>query len=285
MFLRTGSGLKNQHLFHDVQYFLYCEGRNTKNSFGRLVTLDMVFWKRVFSMKNVKVKCRSVGNKGKLAIIHRILIKKNIKNAIIAMDRDYDDYLKRIIEHPQVIYTYGYSWESDVLYQLDFQTILPLFMNAMDVEDVELEYKEYMNGIKKDLERLCLLDIKYFSCPKALFNRGKIDILSLCKTHEPRILKSTICSNAKSIRHFESIKDIKQLWTQKNVALTVYGKLVAKVIYNWFVYFSNINESVRKVSYDVMMAASVNSSSLEFINSDGFDYYDINIEKFLVHNE
>lgn len=131
MFRRTNFGLSNQHLFFDVDVVVYCEGGETEEEEA---TFDELFWKRVFEGNGKRVTCRSSGNKTMLMELAHAVSVEDVENVVVAMDRDYDHIFGRVIEHPRVIYTYGYSWESDVISHLAFVSTCAMFANVRNIQ-------------------------------------------------------------------------------------------------------------------------------------------------------
>lgn len=123
-FIRTESGIKNEHLFHNTDYVVYLEGGQTSFSLSQVIdenlssdnTLDIVFWSRLFSrfMPDKTVKYKSIGSKVVLKEIADIIITKDIKTVLICMDNEFDEMLNQRIQDKRVLYTYGYSWENEV---------------------------------------------------------------------------------------------------------------------------------------------------------------------------
>lgn len=123
-FSRTASGLSNVAKFYGVDCIVYAEGR-TQVCDTDPGSLDLVFWTRIFDRYaptlNVRVVCR--GSKDELLQIASQVASGIVSNVAVALDRDYDPELGRMVNHSAVVYTYGYSWENDV-WNLD--TILSL---------------------------------------------------------------------------------------------------------------------------------------------------------------
>jgi hypothetical protein len=121
-FHRTDAGLSNNYLFWGVDQVVYVEGGQAPWGKGRrfqptYVTLDASFWSAVLAADRPrrKYKVVSVGDKAKVLAYARKIAAGRIRNCIAAMDADYGHIDGHPIQHSHVIYTYGYSWESDVL--------------------------------------------------------------------------------------------------------------------------------------------------------------------------
>ncbi len=120
-FQRSNSGLSSLYLFYRVDAIVFVEG-------GEALTLDAVvagafnqaahdakFWGRLFHklVPARKFKFRPVGSKTTLKALASSVASEELTNVVVCMDRDHDNFSGRLIQHPLVVYTYGYSWEND----------------------------------------------------------------------------------------------------------------------------------------------------------------------------
>lgn len=122
-FLRTNDGLTNRALFSDVDIVIYTEGGRQSYSVSDVDagkhnehSLDEEFWDRIFQKHSLKseYKLLPVGSKKTVKSIAERVLAKKVKFSGVAMDTDFDELDNRKINSPYVLYTYGYSWESDV---------------------------------------------------------------------------------------------------------------------------------------------------------------------------
>jgi hypothetical protein len=116
MFERTKSGQENRATFYGVRAVCYVEGPEGRRDSG----IDAMFWGKVFSTfkPDMSVKFISRGGKPVLEALARDVIDKDMRNAYVAMDSDYDEYFGEKIDDTRILYTYGYSIEND-LFHLD----------------------------------------------------------------------------------------------------------------------------------------------------------------------
>lgn len=123
-FIRTASGLNNEHLFHNVDYVVYLEGGVKSFNINEVLnggcyndqTLDIAFWSNLFRhyWKDKRLKFKSVGSKKVLKELSTVLIENDINTVLICMDNEFDELLMKRIADRRVFYTYGYSWENEV---------------------------------------------------------------------------------------------------------------------------------------------------------------------------
>jgi hypothetical protein len=113
MFERTSSGIQNRSTFYGVDLVCYIEGViESETTFSA----DATFWSKIFAAfePNAKVKFVARGGKPQLESLAKTLIRKDIKNSLILMDSDFDDFHGDKLDDYRVLYTHGYSWENDV---------------------------------------------------------------------------------------------------------------------------------------------------------------------------
>lgn len=120
-FRRTNSGLNNLYLFYGVDAVVYLEGGNSltredvDNGLYSNSTADIRYWQALFSFyrPGKRFQFCSIGSKQTVKSIADDVIRQNIKNIIVAMDRDFDNINATLTFNQNVIFTRGYSWEND----------------------------------------------------------------------------------------------------------------------------------------------------------------------------
>src|SRR6185437_15614878 len=121
-FHRTPGGLFNLRYFLKVDGVIYVEGGESftaeqiMNGSYTAESHDIHFWRTVFRAcgSSLKLAFRAVGSKTNLQKLARLVDNGEVTGTLVAMDRDYDHLFGNKISSPQVLYTYGYSWENDV---------------------------------------------------------------------------------------------------------------------------------------------------------------------------
>lgn len=133
------------------------------------------------------------------------IVQDGISNVLVAMDRDYDDVLGLAIDHPQVFYTYGYSWESDIVLDFQFNAALSLFATTNRRQAIRNEFQAYRERLSQKLRRICALDFKYIGHEERLFDRLKpMSIIATPGNQEPFVRISSLLSSAKAIGSYQS---------------------------------------------------------------------------------
>ena len=278
MFKRTKNGLSNENLFYDVEIIIYCEGVELQ---GEAKNLDEIFWARVFEANGKKVKCKSCGSKSNLELMAECITSNEISNVVVAMDRDYDYYLDKLIDHPQVIYTYGYSWESDVMLDFDFRVALNLFVNISDWRDCEYEFNCFRFRQSVILRRVFALDLKYICHSKPLFDRPKPMSIIECKTgKEPKVNIRKLLGQAKNFGRFQTVRLPRKTYLETCGVAVFYGKAVSHLIFHWFIYKSSTIAKHRKVTYEGFMNILLTTLPINDLKQPRNLYYSQLVAKF-----
>lgn len=271
MFTRTSQGIENEHLFYGVDFIVYCEGKEVE---GEGSSLDEVFWQRVFSENGLSVHCKSMGGKSVVKPFAEKIIHDGISNVLVAMDRDYDHLLGLRIDHPQVFYTYGYSWESDVVLDFQFAAALSLFATTNRRQAIKNEFQTYYEQLSQKLRRLCALDFKYIAHSEKLFDRHKpMSIIATPGNHEPVVRISALVSNAKAIGSYQSGVLPSAIYRELCGVRSFFGKVVARLVFHWFVYRTKRINGSRKVVYEAFMDLLCNTIDLKHKSVHRNQYY------------
>lgn len=115
IFARTASGISNFRHFVCVDLVIYSEGGSVDSGGEAGWSIDSLFWKNLFSRfsSGLNVRVKSLGSKENVLPYAEKIVSGEISNSLAVMDRDHDHHKGRIIDHPCVLYTHGYSWEND----------------------------------------------------------------------------------------------------------------------------------------------------------------------------
>lgn len=123
-FTRTRTGLSNLHLFYNVDAVVYVEGGNRSFSYsdirrgqGGTSSPDILYWQAVFQAMapDKKFSFKPVGSKSTLKQLAEDIRNGFITGVYVAMDQDLDRFHSSCILTKGVFYTWGYSWENDIL--------------------------------------------------------------------------------------------------------------------------------------------------------------------------
>ena len=274
MFNRSLLGMANEFLFHDVDLIVYCEGRKHSDE-DEDSTFDEAFWGKIFELKGKRIKCKSIGEKPHLLEVAAVVSSEGIPNVVVAMDRDYDHLRGLTIDHPHVFYTFGYSWESDVVLDFDFDSAMALFANVKDRKAVRLEFESYRAKQSVVLKRLFALDVKYIGHDKKLFDRTKpLSIVNLVKAKEPRFRVRELLDDARTLGKYQTTTLSRDIYSKVCGVKDFFGKTVAHLFYQWFVYRTSAMSSARKIPYAAFIGNLISTFSLNSSTSERNKYYD-----------
>ncbi|WP_237272710.1 DUF4435 domain-containing protein [Sulfitobacter sp. M220] len=238
-------------MFHDVDFVVYCEGKQVD---GEGSSLDEVFWERVFLENGKTVHCKSLGGKSVVKPMAQKVADEGITNVVVAMDRDYDDLRNQIIEHPQVLYTYGYSWESDVMLDFQFGPALSLFATTNRRQAIQNEFVVFRNDQSRKLRRICALDYKYIGHSEKLFDRQRpMSIIAIPSGNEPYAKVSTLLDKAKTMYNFQTAPLPEAAFRTLCGVRSFFGKVVSRLVFHWFAYRTRRISGARKVVYEAFM--------------------------------
>lgn len=261
MFTRSDKGIENEHLFFNVDFVVYCEGKEVG---GEGSSLDEVFWERVFSENGLSVHCKSTGGKSVVRPWAEKIVRDGLSHVLVAMDRDYDDIFGVAIDHPQVFYTYGYSWESDVVLDFDFNAALSLFVTTNRRQAIKNEFHAYRERLSHKLKRVCALDFKYIGHEEKLFDRLKpMSIIAAPGSHEPFVRIPALLLSAKAIGSYQSGVLPSATYRELCGVRSFFGKVVSRLVFHWFVYRTKRIGGSRRVVYEAFMALLLNTADLQ----------------------
>ena len=149
--------LSVKHMFFNKKFMIYVEGKE-----------DVPFWDHRFSLLNFEQfeiqpvsqeeKSSGSGQKELLKLMHKIT-KGEIKNTVIASDKDYGDFLiDHIIDCKQIVYTPGYSFENSMFCENGLNAFIKLRLRDNSIDEVKFLHEWFDSELKK-LIPIIALDI------------------------------------------------------------------------------------------------------------------------------
>jgi hypothetical protein len=176
-FKRTSNGLNNQHLFYDVDFIVFVEG-GTKSFTKTEVyagqyqpeTDDIIFWRNIFTefQKAKKIKFKSIGSKTTIKEIAVDIVNGQLKTVMVAMDNEFDEILNQRINHSNIFYTHGYSWENDIWNDKVIKAVIEE-LTAIKISHTEVE--DSFNKFLKQIKIAVLADGYLFKKASSFFPR------------------------------------------------------------------------------------------------------------------
>ena len=288
VFRRTLSGINNQHLFYNVDLIVFLEGGST--SYTKLEvyadkynteTEDIIFWRNIFGKfaTDKKIKFKSIGSKTTIKDIAIDIVDGNLKTVIVAMDNEFDEIFNQRLEHPNIFYTHGYSWENDVWnYNVIKGVIEELTAIKIESNDIELNFKQFLVKMKLAV----YADGYMFKKSNSFFPRKTgymfcvdctpVDLplvkhLDLeAKFVSKGLKKSTVYSFGKK----HSIETLKYC----------YGHLLADYCCQLIIHYIKKRHSLTTISKDIIYRMGINKYFLiSFANTPIYEYYECQFKK------
>jgi len=171
MFLRSDLGLTNRHLFTSSAMTFYVEGGGGRSEQG---SPDVLFWRVLLDAykPSLSVTIKPAGGKPELEAIAQKVAEGVVRNTIVALDSDFDDFIGDKISHPRVLYTRGYSWENDAF---NLSNIISAVKSLCHREDMDPEiHLEILRSHEEFLRSIALYvnaDFYFRTLSTSLFPR------------------------------------------------------------------------------------------------------------------
>lgn len=210
-FTRTDSGLSNMALFNGADAIVFLEGgasitseelaRGKFNSH----TCDIRFWQALFSFyrPNRIYAFKSIGSKTAVRAIAEKIVSGSVSNTVAVMDRDFEMVTGTALSHPNVLYTYGYSWENDCWSSNSAYEAFVSIAGACRVATqlIKTEMESLFQQFSKDIARAVVLDSVLIQASSSLFDRENPDkYISLSTAKRPSVNRAQILKTVKEKR-------------------------------------------------------------------------------------
>ncbi|MGU3493376.1 hypothetical protein ACLBXM_04970 [Xanthobacteraceae bacterium A53D] len=238
-FRRTRSALFSLHRFYQVDVIVLCEGGmpisldDAIAGKGTDGTADALFWERmIMPIPNGKqYHFKSIGSRSALISMADDLHTQNIDTITVCVDRDFN-FIST--PHPcnRVAYTFGYSWECDVLADgCAYDFIRSILGDGENVTAMIDDLKVNIDQIKLDLVRWCEIDAALVCKSKSgIFDRSKP--MAALKIHDGRAVldKEYLSRRLKAAGYKRSPRRTLR-FTVENVMHNCFGHLIKKMFF------------------------------------------------------
>ncbi|WP_164487393.1 DUF4435 domain-containing protein [Pseudomonas chlororaphis] len=146
-------------------------------------TCDIRFWQALFSYYRPGhvYAFKSIGSKTAVKSIADRIVSGSVSNTIAVMDRDFEIVIGTALDHPNVIYTYGYSWENDCWSSnATYETYISI-TGACRVasQSIKSEMDALFLQFSKDIARAVALDGVLIQMASSFFDRENPENISL----------------------------------------------------------------------------------------------------------
>ena len=213
IFRRTPSGLSNQHLFFNVDTVIFVEGGLKSYAKEEVYegkfnssAIDIKYWECIFSSyhPDTKYHYRAVGSKATLESIANDIENGVVKNVFVAMDRDHSKLNNKLKKVVGVFYTFGYSWENDVLNPIVVEDVFHLICvidrDEVDItNEISLAFQAFSNDISEAVSVDCFLS----KSERSLFPRPNPSCCLLIKKNKKPTVNTSIIEDLVSKQSVE----------------------------------------------------------------------------------
>ena len=262
-----------------MDFIIYCEGKNFDCGSK---SFDEMFWEKIFSTTSFKCKTKSCGCKED--VINKMNEKdlSESKKIIFAVDSDYDLFFNKILDNHKLLYTYGYSFESDIISLINFEEIISLFCSINDTETTSAfkEYNNFLEKINRNLWMVTIVDMRYYNSSGKLFKRDSPEsIISYDNDQIPKINCKKILMGARKIQTKGSSPSAYPIIKKNNAFIYFYGKTVSHLVYRWFCNFSKKYKNKHKVDYDIFVSKIIRHINIDSKKNLHAQYYNYAISR------
>lgn len=282
-FRRTPSGLNNLHIFHSVDFVVFLEGgapySKAQVETGKYSeqTLDILFWSQLFKefLKGKSVKLKSIGSKSVVKEVAGDILNNNLSYVLAAMDREFDEQFNDIIEHPQVKYTYGYSWENDLW---SASLIIKLIENFIPSDEIETESIESsFNNMSQNIKEPVYADAFLFKTDENFFPRKGGTLFCIdhsCKKFPPKIVEEKIKQRFKDINtDSDEFIEFKKI-TKLDPIRYCYGHFLSEYCYHFMSSYLREKKGIRGFDSNTFNNMAITEFfKSAFPSSSSYNYY------------
>lgn len=261
-FRRTTSGIGSMHLFFGVDAVVYCEGGGPVavaallSGAGEEGTFDIAYWKIICAALAAtrRYHFKSVGSKQVLKSIADDVVQANLTAVVVCMDGDFDVLRGREVRDPRVVYTFGYSWESDVVRAPVVRGVLASLL-PVDAETVEIcdNFERDLGRIATEIARWGEVDLALIAQGKgALFVRSSPLALYDLSSIRPAIDLQRLRGRLGSLG-YRRAPPRKIKFPDSDSLRYVFGKTVAKAVYHLTVGWARSRDQQINLNYDLFL--------------------------------
>ncbi|WP_417602768.1 DUF4435 domain-containing protein [Owenweeksia hongkongensis] len=278
-FVRTTTGLNNQHLFHNVDYIVFVEGgesyTKTQIDQGQFndESIDTLFWSKILSNYKTesKFKFKAVGSKTAVLQVAEDIVNNNLTTVYAAMDQEFDRVLGKAYKHNNILYTLGYSWENDVWNE----KVIHKIVTSTTAKDLEVsEVIEPFSKFIKDMKFSVYADGYMFSKNSGFFPRPTNHLKVIdCTLTTPPFLKKAEIDNLFVATGIKK-PNIYSFGSRKKICCKsyMYGHLLGDVCKLMVKHLLKIKQEVTGLGDEIIRRLAINHF-LEFVPAEVDNHY------------
>lgn len=291
-FTRTSSGLANQCLFYNVDAVVFTEGGNVSWSIEDIKSgrdnfndksIDILFWRKLFNKfkSDINLKFKAVGSKTTVSAIALEIQTNNITTVIAAMDSEFDSFYNNKIEHPNILYTRGYSWENDVWDSgVTISILEDLSGETIDHEIVENCINDFHEAI---YDGVCA-DAVLFGSDSSFLPRKRHLKCVMCSEHAAPIVKSEFIEVLINEIGLD-IEDAREFAVNNQITsdLFCYGHLINDFYYHMVRFISRVILEIKVINKELLENMAI-SKFEQIMCNEKSEYYQNQIVKTMPNN-
>lgn len=265
-FTRTPSGLGNQCFFYGVDAVVFTEGgdlswtfEDIRNNEFNENSVDILFWTKLFESfrSDLNLKFKAVGSKATVSAIALEIQSNNLNTVIAAMDSEFDHIHNKCIDHPNVLYTHGYSWENDVW----SSSIIVSLLENVSGEKIDTDLIETcLDSFIESIEDGVYADAQLFGINDSFLPRkGHLKCVKCDVKQAPVVLKEFIDDlfTEKGLVKNDVHEFVKGLGI--NVLRSCYGHLLNDFIYHLVRFYSTTVLGIKTIHKELMERFAINN--------------------------
>jgi len=222
------------------------------------LTLDTIFWSTMvqhFALTS-SYHFKSLGNKETLKSIAVDVEENGIRTVTVCLDSDYDHVLGSALATSRVAYTYGYSWENDVVSPLVIQKILACLIGPVPPK-LTAGLLAALAELENDLAQWCEIDIALQARKKpSIFDRAKplkcadLNKCPPCLNHAALKQRLTECGY---VRRPKCVINV----TASTSMRIAFGKMISRFIYHIVMTFAKQMLPNVRLDYTTFMTNAI----------------------------
>ncbi|AWM88639.1 DUF4435 domain-containing protein [Microvirga sp. 17 mud 1-3] len=237
-FSRSNLGIANQKHFFNVDIIVYTEGGDEERQEDvddPGPTYDSLVWRSAWGCfrKDLKAKFRPVGSKTTALEYARKLERKEIRNIAVCLDRDYSDYYADKIPDQNVLYTYGYSWENDVITLDGLASMTLLLARVTEHDEVIPDLERIMERFERIGRIVGSIDVPLQAEGLPLQPKKKVGLLLKANQNiEPCFCRKQIAKRTNEIRKIRKsrLAETPVLGVEFNFWRNYHGKTLVEIV-------------------------------------------------------
>jgi len=270
-FQRSNSGLSSLYLFYEVESIVFVEGGGDTLSLESLIGgdsntagHDFKFWSHLFKrfLKRKRFKFRPVGSKSTLLQLASLISDGRVRNVLVCMDRDFDNYSGRLLHHPRILYTHGYSWENDAWSLQSSIAVFRKISHAVDDTEALAELKSAFAAFETKLRWIILSHALLVSNGLLSITNSQLEAVVLRGAGQMPVIRSSAMREL--IRHARPRSPKPHVRFPHRMPFSVfddcYGHLLSTYAFHTLAYLLRKHCNIRSFGKDVAASIAIDSS-------------------------